>query len=85
MKISIPEGDLEIFQDLGSLGPEDLPKGWFSKGVVLADVPPERKPERGYIRIFPQNENSSGASWGAPDGVATLRVRKGAFEEHLEK
>ena len=25
--------------------------------VVLADLPPERKPERGYIRMFPQNEN----------------------------
>ena len=27
------------------------------KKVVLADVPPERKPERGYIQIFPPNEN----------------------------
>ena len=27
-------------------------RGWFSKRVVLADVPPERKPERGYIRPF---------------------------------
>ena len=25
-------------------------KGWVSKRVVLADVPPERKPERGYVR-----------------------------------
>ena len=32
------------------------PKGWFSKRVLLADVPPERKPEQGYIRMFPQNE-----------------------------
>ena len=23
--------------------------------VALADVPPERKPERGYIRMFPRN------------------------------
>ena len=28
-------------------------KGWFSKRVVLADVPPEREQERGYIRVFP--------------------------------
>ena len=28
-----------------------LTKGWFSKRVVLADVPPERKLERGYVRI----------------------------------
>ena len=34
-----------------------FPKGWFSKRVVLADVPPGRKPERGYIRMFPHNEN----------------------------
>ena len=27
--------------------------GWFPKRVVLADVPPERKPERGYIQMFP--------------------------------
>ena len=27
-----------------------------SKRVVLADVPPERKPERGYIQMFPRNE-----------------------------
>ena len=32
-------------------------KGWFSKRVFLADVPPERKPERGYIRMFPRAEN----------------------------
>ena len=31
-------------------------KGGFQKGG-LADVPPERKPERGYIRMFSQNEN----------------------------
>ena len=34
-----------------------LTKGWFSKRVVLADVPQERKPEWGYIRMFPRNEN----------------------------
>ena len=34
-----------------------LTKEWFSKRVVLADVPPERKPERGYIQMFPRNEN----------------------------
>ena len=28
-----------------------------SKRVVLADVPPERKLERGYIRMFPWNED----------------------------
>ena len=33
-------------------------KGWFSKRVVWADVPPERKPEQGYIRMFPWNEKN---------------------------
>ena len=28
-----------------------------SKSVVLVDVPLERKPERGYIRMFSRNEN----------------------------
>ena len=28
----------------------NLPHGVVSKRVVLADVPPERKPERGYVR-----------------------------------
>ena len=34
-------------------------KGWFSKRVVLADVPPERKPEQGYIRMFPRIETGT--------------------------
>ena len=32
-------------------------KGWLSKRVVLTDVPPKRRPERGYIRIFSWNAN----------------------------
>ena len=31
-----------------------------SKRVVLAHVPPERKPERGYIQMFPRNEKPEG-------------------------
>ena len=38
------------------LQPRGLAKGWFSKRVVLTDVPPERKPERGFVRMFPRNE-----------------------------
>ena len=34
-----------------------LPKRAVSQRVVLADVPPERKPERGYIRMLGRNEN----------------------------
>ena len=33
---------------------------WLSKRAVLADVPPERKPERGYIRMLPRNANRKG-------------------------
>ena len=53
-----------------------LTKGWFSKRVVLADVPPERKPERGYIRMFPQNENRNEGTFGCSPGTKTrTRVR----------
>ena len=34
-----------------------MAQGWCSKRVVLADVPPERQSEPGYIRMFPQNAN----------------------------
>ena len=52
-----------------------LTKGWFSKKVVLADVPPERKPERGYIRMFPRNENrNEGAFACSPRTKTGTRV-----------
>ena len=41
-------------------------KGGFPKGWVLADVPPERKPERGYVRMFPRNENRNEGTFGKP-------------------
>ena len=46
-------------------------KGWLSKRVVLADVPPERKPERGYIRMFPHNENRSKGTFACSLGTKT--------------
>ena len=47
-----------------------------SKRVVLADVPPERKPERGYIRIFPRNENRKEGTFACSPGTETgTRVR----------
>ena len=36
-----------------------LTKGWFSKRVVLVDVPLERKPERGHIRMFPRTKTGT--------------------------
>ena len=42
-----------------SLSLRGLAKGWFSRRVVLADVPPKRKPEQGYIRMVPRNENQN--------------------------
>ena len=48
-----------------------LTKGWFSKRVVLADVPPERKPERGYIRMFPRNENRNEGTFACSPGTKT--------------
>ena len=50
--------------------------GLFSKRVVLADVPPERQPERGYIRIFPWNENRNQGTFACSPGTKTgTRVR----------
>ena len=46
-----------------SLGEEER-KRVVSKRVVLADVRPERKPERGYIRMFPRNENRNEGAFG---------------------
>ena len=40
------------------------PKRVVSKRVVLADVPPERKPERGYVRMFPRNGNRNEGTFG---------------------
>ena len=48
-----------------------LTKGWFSKRVVLADVPPEREPERGCIRMFPRNENQNEATFACSPGTKT--------------
>ena len=42
-----------------------------SKGVVLADVPPERKPERGYIQMFPWNENRNEGTFACSPGTKT--------------
>ena len=42
-----------------------------SKRVVLADVPLERKPERGYIRMFPQNEKRNEGTFACSLGTKT--------------
>ena len=53
-----------------------IDKRVVSKRVVLADVPPERKLERGYIRMFPQNENRNGGTFaGSPRTKTGTRVR----------
>ena len=39
--------------------------------VVLANVPPERKPERGYIRMFPRNENRNEGTFTSSPGTKT--------------
>ena len=47
----------------------------FQKDGFLADVPPERKPERGYIRMFPRNENwNEGTFAGSPRTKTRTRV-----------
>ena len=43
----------------------------FSNRMVLADDPPERKPERGYIRMFPRNENRNEGTFACSPGMKT--------------
>ena len=47
-------------------------KGGFAGTRVHSDVPPERKPERGYIRMFPRNENRNEGTFAK---TALLRNR----------
>ena len=47
------------------------PKRVVSKRVILADVPPERKPERGYVRMFPRNENRNEGTFACSPGTKT--------------
>ena len=47
-------------------------KGGFQKGG-LADVPRERNPERGYIRMFPRNDNRNEGTLACSHGTKTER------------
>ena len=61
-----------------------LTKRVLSKRAVLADVPPERKPERGYIRMFPRNENRNEGTFACSPGTktgASVRSPKPPFYE----
>ena len=40
--------------------------------MVLADVPPERNPERGYIPMFPWNENWNEGTFAKTSETALL-------------
>ena len=58
-------------------------KGWFSKRVVLTDVPPERKPERGHVPPKPPFTKAPfSANRGLPQplrrGVCETKSKKGA-------
>ena len=48
-----------------------LTKGRFSKRVVSADVPPEQKPQRGYIRMFPRNKSRNEGTFACSPGTKT--------------
>ena len=54
-----------------SLEKRGLEKQGLALLGVLADVPPERKPERGYIRMFPWNENRNEATFACSPGTKT--------------
>ena len=57
----------------------DLLSGHFSgvrRMVVWADVPPERKLQRGYIRMFPRNENRNEGKFACSPGTKTRKEGK---------
>ena len=47
------------------------PERVVSKRVVLADVPPERKPERGYVCMLPRNGNRTEGTFACSCGTKT--------------
>ena len=44
---------------------------WVDKRVVSKKFPPERKPKRGYIRMFPRNENRNEGTFACSPGTKT--------------
>ena len=54
-------------------------KGWFSKTVVLANVLPERKPKRGYIRMLPRNGNQNEGTFACSHGTKNRNEGTKAF------
>ena len=60
-----------LVQNLAVLKFRGLAKAWFSRRVVLADVPPERKLEQGYIRMFHWNENRNEGTFACSPGTKT--------------
>ena len=53
------------------------------KRVVLADVPPERKPERGYVRMFPRNENRNEGTFACSAGTRVHSPKPPFYETAL--
>ena len=62
----VPKPGVSQSQASGGCHKSGFPKAWFWRmfpgtktgtRVHSSDVPPEQKPERGYVRMFPQNEN----------------------------
>ena len=47
----------------------EFPKRVVSKMMGLADVPPDQKPERGYIRMFTRNENRNEGTFACSPGT----------------
>ena len=64
-----------ISKDLGSRR-SGVHKRVVFQNVVLAAVPPERKPERGYVRMLSRNENRNEGTFACCSGMKTgTRVR----------
>ena len=59
---------------------QGLPKGWFAKRPVLADLPPERE---GTFRMFPRNENRNEGTFACSPGTRAHSPKPPFYETAL--
>ena len=75
----------DTYPKIGASQKGGFPKGWFWRMFprtktgtrVHSDVPLERKPEQGYVRMFPRNENQNEARSPKPPFFETALLSAG--------
>ena len=61
---------------------EDVP-GMKTGTRVHSDVPPEREPERGYVHMFPRNENRNEGTFAKPPFYETVLLSPSECLNHF--